>query len=198
MKRLSTVTAGLLVAALALFGCTIPQYEPGWIALIDGEKGLENFVRNGDANWRAEDGAVVADKGGKVISTLVSKNSYRDFQLRVEFWVTEDTNSGIYIRISDPKKISGSTAYEVNIYDKRPGQNYGTGAIPNVAPVVHMPKTGGKWNTFEITAKGSNLVVVLNGERTINTYNSDFPSGNIAVQYGHGVVKVRKLEIKPL
>jgi len=45
--------------AYASFG----QSDAGWITLIDGAKGLENWNRVGDANWRAEDGAIVADKG---------------------------------------------------------------------------------------------------------------------------------------
>jgi hypothetical protein len=53
----------------------------------------------------------------------------------------------------------------VNIFDKRPDPTYGTGAIVDVAKVDPMPKAGGKWNTYEITAKGSQLTVVLNGRR---------------------------------
>ena len=29
-----------------------------------------------------------------------------------------------------------------------------------------MPKAGGKWNTFEITARGRDIMVVLNGNKT--------------------------------
>ena len=198
MKRFSRLTTALLVAAFALFGCSVPPYEPGWITLIDGEKGLDNFTRQGEANWRAEDGAIVADKGGKVNSNLVSKNSYADFQLRVEFWASHDANSGIYIRITDPKKVSSLVAYEVQIWDQNPAPNFSTGAIVRYAPIVHAPKAGGKWNTYEITAKGGYLTVVLNGQRTIHTYNSLFARGPISLQYGRGTLKFRKVEIKPL
>ena len=126
-------------------------------------KTLDNWDRVGDANWRVEDGAVVADKGKG--GNLVSKNSYKDFQIRAEFWADHNTNSGIYIRITDPKTISSKTAYEVNIYDQRPDSEYGTGAIVNVGKVSPMPKAGGKWNTYEIIAKGPQLTVVLNGIR---------------------------------
>ena len=98
-----------------------------------------------------EDGAVVADKGKG--GHLVSKNSYKDFQIRAEFWADHTTNSGIFIRISDPKNIGAKTAYEVNIYDQRPDPEYGTGAIVNFAKVSPMPKAGGKWNTYEITPR---------------------------------------------
>lgn len=198
MKRISKITSGLLVIAFALFGCTHQPYEPGWITLIDGEQGLENFNRVGDANWRAEDGAIVADKGGKATSHLVSKNSYTDFMIRAEFWASHDANSGIFFRVTNPKEIGSVNAYEANIYDQAPAPNYGTGSIVRYAPLVLAPKAGGKWNTFEITAKGSHLVLVLNGERTVDTYNSLFARGPISLQYGRGTLKFRKVQIKPL
>ena len=62
-----------------------------------------------------------------------------------------------------------------------------------------MPKAAGKWNTYEITAQGSHLVVVLNGQKTIDAQDSTHnPGGPIALQYGSGVVKFRKVQIKPL
>lgn len=51
---------------------------------------------------------------------------------------------------------------------------------------------------MEITAKGSNLIVVFNGRRTVNTYNSAFARGPLSLQWGRGVMKWRKLEFKPL
>jgi hypothetical protein len=206
MKRLSVVIMGLLVIGLAVFGCS-PQMsdrtDPGWITLIDGGKGLDNWNRIGDANWRAEGGAIVADKGKG--GHLVSKNSYKDFQIRAEFWADHTTNSGIFIRISDPNKIGAKTAYEVNIYDQRPGPEYGTGAIVNFATVSPMPKAGGKWNTYEITAKGSQLTVVLNGIKTVDIQHGQFAQGPFSLQYGSGpkeapggAIKWRKVQIKPL
>ena len=68
-----------------------------------------------------------------------------------------------------------------------------------MAKVSPMPKAGGQWNTMEITAKGSQFTVVFNGVVTVNNVqDSKFASGPIALQYGGGVVKFRKVEIKPL
>jgi len=208
MKSSSLITMGLLVIGFAVFGCS-PQMsgqgDAGWVTLLDGSnaKTLDNWNRVGDANWRLEDGAVVADKGKG--GNLVSKNSYKDFQIRAEFWADHNTNSGIYIRITDPKTISSKSAYEVNIYDQRPESEYGTGAIVNVGKVSPMPKAGGKWNTYEITAKGPRLTVVLNGIKTVDIQHSQFPEGPIALQFGTlekgapgGPIKWRKVQIKPL
>jgi len=177
------------------------QTESGWTSLFDG-KSLDNFNKVGDANWRIEDDAVVADKG---TGFLVTKNSYGDFQLRAEFWADEDANSGIYIRLSDPNKVTAENSYEVNIYDKRPEPIYGTGAIVGLAKVGPMPKAAGKWNIYEISAKGPEFSVVLNGQKTVDSARDEkFKSGPIALQYApgvvkdRGVIKFRKVEIKPL
>jgi len=204
MKRLSLVAVALFGSVLVVAGCSmIPGMDGGWTTLIDGTKGLENFNQIGDANWRGEDGAIVADKGKG--GYLVSKNSYKDFQIRAEFWADTTTNSGIFLRAQDPKKIGADTAYEVNIFDQRPDPTFGTGAIVNVAKVVPMPKAGGKWNTYEITARGTNLVVVLNGQKTVDVNDSKHAQGPVALQFGSGAkdapggaIKFRKVEIKPL
>jgi hypothetical protein len=141
------------------------------------------------------DGAVVADKG---MGFLVSKNSYTDFQVHAEFWVDDNANSGVFIRCADPQKVTADNCYEVNVFDKRPDPTYGTGAITNIAKPSVFLKAGGKWNTFDITAQGPHLVVVLNGTKTVDTQNSKLPSGPIALQAFAGVVKFRKVQIKPL
>ena len=202
MKRMPIIAAW--IAALAVAACAHMPGQEGWVTLVDGARGLENFNRLGDANWRAEDGAIVADKA-KAASYLVTKSSYKDFQIRAEFWADHTTNSGIFIRAQDPQKIAAATSYEVNIYDQRPGPEYGTGAIVDFAKVEPMPKAGGKWNTFVITAKGDNIVVELNGVKTVDLRNSKFASGPFALQFGNGpkdapggVIKWRKVQVRPL
>lgn len=74
------------------------------------------------------------------------------FQIRAEFWADPAANSGIFIRCTDPQKISSKNFNEINIYDKRPDPDYGTGAIVDLAKVSAMPKAGDRWNTVEITA----------------------------------------------
>ena len=61
-----------------------------------------------------------------------------------------------------------------------------------------MPKAGGKWNTYEITAKGQQITVMLNGQKTVELNNGLFVEGPITLQHGAGVMKFRKVAIKPL
>lgn len=202
MKRLLALAGAALVATV--LGCANMQGSD-WVTMVDGEKGLDNFNRIGDANWRGEQGAIVADKGKG--GYLVSKKAYKDFEIYAEFYAETDTNSGIFLRASDPAKIGAATAYEVNIWDIRPEPKYGTGAIVDVAsiPVPIRNKAGGRWNTYEIYAKGNQLVVKLNGEVTSSAVSTLHASGPFALQYGGGVkgapggaIKWRKVMIREL
>ena len=206
MKRLPGIAAGLFVVVLTLGGCLNgfhQQERHNWVNLIDGEKGLDNFNRIGDANWRAEGGAIVADKGKG--GHLVSKKSYKDFNIRAEFWAAADTNSGIFIHASDPKKIGADSAYEVNIWDIRPDPTYATGAIVNHAsvPVPLVHKAGGRWNLMEIRVQGEEITVVLNGAVTAYVRDKSHPQGPFSLQYGGGVkgatggpIKWRRVDVR--
>jgi hypothetical protein len=180
------VTAGLPVGG---------QTPGGWTTLFDGTS-LNGWNRVGDANWEIVDGAVQATKGGT--SFLVTSRSYDNFQITLEFWASDDANSGVFIRCQDPKNITAMNAYEVNIYDTRPDPAYRTGAIVDVAkPMVNL-NAGGRWNTFDITAQGTKLIVVMNGMKTVDVDHKGHARGPIALQYGAGTVRFRNVRIRTL
>lgn len=200
-KPLSKLTVLLgAVTLTALTGCaTAPGASAGWTPLYDKGNNLNDWTLVGDANWRIQDDALTADfLRGKVPSYLVSKAQYTDYQIRAEFWVDSQTNSGIFIRCQDPAKIGADNCYEVNIWDTRPDPTYGTGAIVDVAKVSPMPRAGGQWNVMEITAQGDSLTVKLNGVVSSSARNNKWAKGHIALQYGSGVVKFKQVLIKPI
>ena len=197
MTRAALFTLGLLVT---VFASAQPSYTAaaqgtgGFTTLFDG-KSLKGWDVVGDANWSVANGEIQADKGS---GFLVTPASYPDFQITLDFWVTDDANSGVFIRCSDPKMITATNAYEVNIFDKRPDQSYRTGGIVDVAKPSSVIQTGGKWNTFDITAKGSQLMVVLNGAKVVDVKDTKHADGPIALQYGAGTVKFRNVRIRQL
>jgi Domain of Unknown Function (DUF1080) len=201
MPRALAGFVALIVAGLAAINgvpSAVGQTGPGWVQLFDG-KTLEGWTPMPGVEWRVEDGAIVADK--KTVTgnpSLVSKTAYKDFEIYAEFWASDDANSGIFLRCQEPTKITDRSCYEVNIFDQRKDPTYGTGGIVNFAEVNPMPKAGGKWNTFEITAKGRLITVVLNGQKTVELHNGLFAEGPITLQHGDGVIKFRKVAIKPL
>ncbi len=201
MQRLSKFIAAIFVAALALSGCASGpggKGGAGWVTLFDGSS-LSQWYTLGNGNWRLEGGAVVADKlTGKENGFLVTNKIYRDFELHAEFWVSDDANSGIYMRCGNPQVLTDKVCYEANIFDQRKDPTYGTGALVHIAKVVPMPKAGGKWNTYDITVKGDHIVLVLNGVKTVDVHDKLLNSGRIGLQYAGGVVKFRSVKIREL
>lgn len=206
-RRFVTLALPLLAGSAGLAaGRRARGQGAGWIGLFNG-RDIADWDRIGNANWRVEDGAIVADRGNGM---LVTRQGYGDFELRVEFWADTATNSGVFLRATDPATITSANAYEVNVWDERPEPKFGTGAIVDVAAVNPMPRAGGRWNLFEITARGSSLSVVLNGQRTVDAVRDGrHAAGRIALQHGdgvkdaagvandRGVVRFRAVEIRP-
>jgi hypothetical protein len=185
---MTRIVLTLTLVVAGLFGVFAEQQGAGF--------DLKAWSVVGDANWTVMDDVVQADRGS---GFLVTPMAYGDFQVTVDVWVNDEANSGVFIRCSDPKTITAANAYEVNIFDKRPDPSYRTGAIVNVAKPLAMVNAGGKWNTLEITAKGSKMTVVLNGVTTVrDAEDAKHARGPIALQYGAGVVKFRNVRIRSL
>ncbi len=61
-----------------------------------------------------------------------------------------------------------------------------------------MPKAGGKWSTMEVIANGRDLSIIFDGKKTASVRSGLHTEGPVALQFGEGTVKFRKVEIKPL
>src|SRR5262245_23000469 len=172
----------LVLCSFAVVGSVQAQSGSGWVPLFDG-KNLDQWQGDGNANFAIEDGSIVAKdkKDPKGTAYLISKEKYKDFQIYAEFWVSDDANSGIFIRCEDPKKPGAKSCYECNIFDTRPDQSYGTGAIVYHAEVKPMPKAGSKWSTMEITAKGRDLSILFDGKKTASARSGLLTEGAIAL-----------------
>jgi 3-keto-disaccharide hydrolase len=198
MTRWTTLAIALLFSAIT---AGTASAQGAWITLFDG-KNLDQWEGDGTATFKIEDGSVIAvdKKDPKAVAAyLISKQSFKDFEIRAEFWVSDDANSGIFIRNTNRKDISSKNGYEVNVFDQRPDPSMGTGGIVPFAKTLVPIKAGGKWNTYEIVAKGPKFWATLNGTKTVDgAENADHKEGPIALQFGVGTVKFRKIQIKPL
>ena len=195
MTRTLALTVTLVLVGFAGFQ---PSYvtsgQSDFKTILDGTS-LKGWDVVGNANWTVADGAVQASMG---TGFLVTPMSYTDFQITADFWVTDDANSGIFIRCDDPKTINAMNAYEVNIFDKRPDQSYRTGAIVDVAKPLTVVNTGGKWNTIDITARGPRMTVLINGQKMVDVQDNKHATGPIALQYGAGTVKFKNVRLRTL
>lgn len=195
MTRTLALTVTLVLLGFAGFQpAYVTSGQSDFKTILDGTS-LKGWNVVGNANWAVVDGAVQATMG---TGFLVTPESYGDFQITADIWVSDDANSGIFIRCSDPKTITAANAYEVNVYDRRPDPSYRTGAIVDVAKPLTMVNTGGKWNTMDITARGPRLTVLINGEKTVDVQDNKHARGPIALQYGAGTVKFRNVRLRAM
>ena len=196
-------TVGVLIGmVVALAACSSGSESSGsgapaaaaaqWSTLFDG-KSLDGWTKVGDANWQLTDNAVMADGGTGFLLTAMP---YADFDLELEFFVSPDANSGVFLRCANPAEIGAATCYEVNIFDQRPDPTYRTGGIVEVAKPSVLLETGDKWNNYEIAAHGKHLVVKLNRQTTVDVVDDKFAAGPIALQYGAGRVMFRNVRIR--
>ena len=152
--------------------------------------------RIGEDVWSKTDGVIEAGPG-ETAGFLVSPDVYGDFRLSLQYWVEDDTNSGIYIRCSSSEEINPDTCYEINIWDNHPNQPSRTGSIVKfVEPAVKIEGLE-RWVRVEIVAAGDRiearfddrLTAVLNSDRSLH--------GNIALQYaGKNLLKFRNVVIE--
>jgi hypothetical protein len=195
IRRARFVASALPLVLLVACGGGGSDTDPeGWRTLLDGSD-LSGWNVVGDANWRVESRAARADKA-TAASFLVSEDSFADFDLELEFWVDPEANSGVFLRCQDAGTITDTSCYEANIFDTRPDQTYRTGAIVNVAEPAEFVYTGGQWNRLRIRADGSRLQVTLNGRSMVDTKDSRFSRGPIALQYAAGQVMFRNVRIR--
>ena len=194
IRRARLVAGALTLIVLAACGGGNTVDEDGWRPLFNNSD-LSGWDIVGDANWRVEERAARADRSTSA-SFLVSENSFADFDLELEFWVDPAANSGVFLRCQDARTITDTSCYEANIFDTRPDQTYRTGAIVNVAEPAEFVYTGGQWNRLKITARGPQLQLTLNGRLMVDTKDSRFSSGPIALQYAAGQVMFRNIRIR--
>jgi hypothetical protein len=145
----------------------------------------------GGSHWEIVGGALTPC--GEPTGYLTSDRSFKDFVLSLEFKCSDDTNSGVFVR--SPQENGG---YEVQIWRQQPA-GYNTGAIVGIA------KTAGtyafkpdEWNRYQITADGDHLVVVLNGQTTLDIHDARFSEGQVRLQYQQFPIAFRNIKIHPL
>ena len=199
MPRWSAIAAAALVAALAAVTASHPAAaQSGWTALFDGKSTRPVRTRSATPTGASRT-ARWSPTRRRRSATWCRSRSTRTSRSAPSSGSSDDANSGIFIRCTNPNKISSKTAYEVNIFDTAPRPELRHRRHRRRRQGASPIKAGGKWNTFEITAKGSTFDVTLNGVKTVvGGSDAKFPKGRVALQYGQGVVKFRKVEIKPM
>ncbi len=191
---------------------TMPQGE-GFVAMFNGKDltGWKGLVENpiarakmtpqdlatkqaaADAKakttWSVRDGTIVFNGKG---DNLCSVRDYGDFEMIVDWRITKDGDSGIYLRGTPQIQIWDPARKDV-------GAEVGSGGLYNnqknpSKPLVFADNPVGEWNTFRILMIADKVTVWLNGTKVVDNVTMEnywdrkqpiFPRGAIELQ-AHG------------
>lgn len=175
---------------------TPKQIESGWIQLFDGTTTF-GWKARGNADWKLTDDSVQGTAPETGMGMLCTTSAFADYELHAEAWIEENANSGIFLRAPLEGDVTADNAYEVNIYDWH--KKWPTGSINNVQRTKRKVKSVLRWTSFDITAEGDHLVVLVDGKKTVDAHDSKHSGGVIALQsWGKGFVRFRNVRIRPL
>jgi hypothetical protein len=199
----------LIVAATALVAAAADDARPG------DERGFVPLYTRGDPlkqGWKMvgpgsiteeSDGVLVTDGGMGML--WYAERPFRDFTLRLDYKLSDaKNNSGVFVRFPDPPKSpwdAVSQGYEIQICDGADPEHR-TGSIYSFKAPDKAPPTRpvGEWNSYEITVRGQQYTITLNGE-TVNSYKgSRGERGYVGLQNHDpkSIVRFRNVRIKPL
>lgn len=176
-------------AALMVF----PSFAQDWKPLFNG-KNLKGWVKkNGKAQYKVEDGAIVGYSKMKEPNTfLCTKENYGDFILEFEFKISDGLNSGVQLRSESLKNYNN---YRVHGYQFEidPSPRAWSGGIYDEArrgwlypmtknPAAQKAFRNNEWNKARIEAYGNSIRTWVNGIACANVWDDKTPSGFIALQ----------------
>ena len=170
---------------------TFEDGEEGWMLLFYGDS-LADWTSSGDAEWRVEDGAIVADSGGRGL--LLTIDEYANFEMVVDFLADPRTNSGIFLRtVPNPTNVQEDT-YELNIAP--PDHPFPTGSLVARKKVEGIDEFD-DWRTFHIEAIDGHIQVKLDGEPILE-YEDPAPieKGYIGLQHNEGRIAFRNIKLR--
>lgn len=158
--------------------------------------------------WSAKDGLLVNNpvqeegKPHKNYGNLRTDEEFDDFELKLEVRVSQNQNSGIYLR----------GIYEVQVADTYgrglDSHNMG-GVYSRIRPTVSAEKPPGQWQTMEATLLDRHITVILNGKKIIDNqpvegctggalWSDVMRPGPLYLQGDHTGVEYRNIQLRPV
>jgi hypothetical protein len=237
MISAATITGGCssskMTSASQLNTLTENERKDDWVLLFDGKttNGWHTYNRDTvSGNWKVVNGTLVMDPKAKTsdgMEDLVTDKEYEDYELSLEWRISEGGNSGIIFNVKEDPKFGNTynTGLEMQILDNikasdNKKENHLAGLLYDMHGTASMskPKPVGEWNEARIIQKDGHLTFFFNGVKTLDVQqgseewknliaNSKFktwtdfattPKGKIALQ-DHGYeVAFRNIKIKQL
>jgi hypothetical protein len=116
--------------------------------------------------WIVNDGAMVLT--GKGAGDLITRNKYRDFDLRLEWKISEGGNSGIFILADEEARIIYLHAPEIQILDNerhrdnKKADHLSGSLYDMIAAPAASHREAGQWNQLRILIQDKELTIWQN------------------------------------
>ena len=208
--------------ALSLVVLTISCGSDTKIELFNGEdlSNWNTYISEPDLDpesifW-VEDGVI--NTTGVPHAYIRTKEIYSDYKLHVEWrWTAEPTNSGVLLHVQGEDLI-WPLCIEAQLMNEKAGDIVliGEGSGITIGDEVHLVEAGesrydvrpkieavsekpaGEWNSYDITSKGGELELIVNG--VVQNIGSDMTltSGNIALQSEGSAMQFRNIYLEKL
>jgi hypothetical protein len=227
--RLNFLFLAAFICLLALNAGTVTAKEK-WQVLFNGKStdAWRGFRRDSFPSkcWNVEGGELQTikdcDKSDRI--DIITKDTYQDFELELEWRVSPGGNSGIIYLVSEDEDESWKTGPEMQVLDddKHPdGKNPKTsaGALYGlIAPTNKTLKPVGDYNKVRLIVRNGHVQHWLNGRKVVEydlgsdmlkaliaqSKFKDYPhfaqnrKGHIALQYHGDEVWYRNIRIRAL
>ena len=150
------------------------QTKSPWITLFNGSSTSHWRGYNKSslpAGWKVVNGALtrVADAGD-----IVTKESFGDFELQLDWKIAPGGNSGIFFHVHEDTTLAiYMSAPEMQVLDNA---RHADGKLPTTsagsnfalhAPVRDVSKPAGQWNSVRLIVKGPHVEHWLNGVKIL-------------------------------
>jgi hypothetical protein len=172
---------------------TDAEKKAGWILLFDGHSldGWRAYKKSDAAGlrWKIDDNSLslpAQTEPGTRAGDIISKDTFEQFELSVDWKVAPGSNSGIkYFVLEDLDSAIGHE-YQVIDDERHPDAKVGphrqTAAFYDVVPASDRPlKPAGEWNSTRIVVRGQTVEHWLNGKKVLQ-YELNSPALNAAIE----------------
>jgi hypothetical protein len=172
-----------ILATILAAATTSAAAQPAWQPLFNGSdftgwRGYKGAPV--PAKWRVEDGAMALVGEGEG-GDIVTAREFGDFELELEWKISEGGNSGIFYFVQEPESApyTWSTGAEMQLLDDA---RHSDGKLPThragalydlIAPSKPAANPVGEWNKVRIVVKAGRIEHWLNGERIVATTYGD-------------------------
>ena len=173
LLALSACTADPVVdASECVNALTTQEQADGWRLLFDGDS-LEQWRSYGEDEvndgWASENGCLTRVAWG---GDIISREQFGDFELKLDWRISDSGNSGIFIRGDESESSIHHTGYEMQVLDNvghrdSKDPTHRAGALYDmITPDHDTSKPVGYWNQVHIIAVGPDVEFWLNGRQT--------------------------------